>query len=35
MEAHEVAKKAVAEELHGTVQTKLYAAWMRLGRVRE
>ena len=35
MEAHEVAKKAVAEELHGTVQTKLYAAWMRLGRVRD
>jgi signal transduction histidine kinase len=30
VEAHESAKRAVAEELHGAVQTKLYAAWIQL-----
>jgi len=30
VEAHESAKRSVAEELHGAVQTKLYAAWIQL-----
>jgi signal transduction histidine kinase len=30
VEAHESAKRSVAEELHGAVQTKLYAVWIRL-----
>lgn len=29
--ADEEAKRAIAGELHGTVQTKLYAVWMKLG----
>ena len=29
--ADEAAKRAIAEELHGAVQTKLYAVWMKLG----
>ena len=29
--ADEAAKRAIAEELHGAVQTKLYAIWMKLG----
>jgi signal transduction histidine kinase len=29
--ADEEAKRAIAGELHGTVQTKLYAIWMKLG----
>jgi signal transduction histidine kinase len=28
-------KRAIAEELHGTVQTKLFASWMKLQQVRE
>ena len=28
--ADEAVKRAIAEELHGSVQTKLYAVWMRL-----
>ncbi|MEX0762826.1 MAG: ATP-binding protein [Dehalococcoidia bacterium] len=28
-------KRAIAEELHGTVQTKLYATWMRLAQFRD
>lgn len=39
LEADEAAKRAIAEELHGTVQTKLYAVWMKLtsvaGRARD
>ena len=30
VEAHESAKRSVAEELHGAVQTKLYALWIQL-----
>jgi signal transduction histidine kinase len=30
VDAHESAKRSVAEELHGAVQTKLYAVWIRL-----
>ena len=33
--ADEAAKRAIAEELHGAVQTKLYAVWMKLGAVAE
>lgn len=33
--ADEAAKRAISEELHGTVQTKLFAVWMRLGLVRD
>lgn len=31
LDADEAAKRAIAEELHGAVQTKLYAVWMKLG----
>lgn len=34
LQAHENAKRAVAEELHGPVQTKLYATWVKLGLVQ-
>jgi signal transduction histidine kinase len=30
LSADEAVKRAIAEELHGSVQTKLYAVWMRL-----
>ncbi|MBI4219028.1 MAG: hypothetical protein HY682_02715 [Chloroflexi bacterium] len=30
LSADEAVKRAIAEELHGTVQTRLYAVWMRL-----
>ncbi len=33
LEADEAAKRAIAEELHGAVQTKLYAVWMKLSGV--
>jgi signal transduction histidine kinase len=32
--AADATKRAIAEELHGTVQTKLYALWMRLSQVK-
>ncbi|MDA1258788.1 MAG: hypothetical protein O3C10_13265 [Chloroflexi bacterium] len=33
--ADEAAKRAIAGDLHGTVQTKLYAVWMKLGMVSD
>ncbi len=33
--ADEAAKRAIAEELHGTVQTKLLVLWASLGRIRD
>ena len=35
LRADEAAKRAIAGELHGTVQTKLYAVWMKLGIVSD
>ena len=35
LRADEAAKRAIAGELHGTVQTKLYAVWMKLGMMSE
>ncbi len=35
MDAHESAKRAMAEELHGGVQTRLYASWIKLQRIQE
>ena len=35
MEAHESAKRAMAEELHGGVQTRLYANWIKLQEIQE
>jgi len=34
LRADEAAKQAIAEELHGNVQTKLYAVWMKLEDLR-
>lgn len=33
--ASDATKRAIAEELHGTVQTKLYASWMKLQELRQ
>ena len=35
MDAHESAKRAMAEELHGGVQTRLYANWIKLQGIQE
>ena len=34
LRADEAAKQAIAEELHGNVQTKMYAVWMKLEDLR-
>jgi NarL family two-component system sensor histidine kinase LiaS len=35
IEADEAAKRAIAEELHGTVQTRIYVLWVKLSMLRD
>ena len=35
MDAHESVRRAMAEELHGSVQTRLYANWIKLQEIQE
>ena len=35
MDAHESVRRAMAEELHGGVQTRLYANWIKLQEIQE
>lgn len=35
IQADEAAKRAIAEELHGTVQTRLYVLWVKLSMLRD
>ncbi|MBI4219774.1 MAG: hypothetical protein HY682_06490 [Chloroflexi bacterium] len=35
IQADEAAKRAIAEELHGTVQTRMYVLWVKLGMLRD